>query len=122
MITFDETTKIIKLDTPDSSYVMGIADNNYLGHVYYGKKLNDTNLSYLMRTEENPFVPSENLREKVTFFDSFPMEYPCGGLGDYRESALVVSCNGQEGAELSYVSHEIFSGKKDFMKCIYCLC
>ncbi len=113
MITFDETTKIIKLDTPDSSYVMGIADNNYLGHVYYGKKLNDTNLSYLMRTEENPFVPSENLREKVTFFDSFPMEYPCGGLGDYRESALVVSCNGQEGAELSYVSHEIFSGKKE---------
>ena len=41
------------------------------------------------------------------------MEYPCGGLGDYRESALVVSCNGQEGAELSYVSHEIFSGKKE---------
>lgn len=113
MITFDEKAKIIKLDTPKSSYVMGIADNNYLGHVYYGKKLNDTNLSYLMRTEENPFVPSENLREKVTFFDSFPMEYPCGGLGDYRESALVVSCGGQEGGELSYVSHEIFSGKKE---------
>ena len=57
MITFDETTKIIKLDTPDSSYVMGIADNNYLGHVYYGKKLNDTNLSYLMRTEETGRAP-----------------------------------------------------------------
>ncbi len=112
MITFDEKTKIFKLDTPNTSYVMGIADNRYLGHVYYGKKLNDTNLGYLMRTKEAPFVPSENLREKVSFFDSFPMEMPCGGVGDFRESALLVSCKGQEAAELFYVSHEIFHGKK----------
>jgi len=112
MITFDEKTKIFKLDTPNTSYVMGIADNRYLGHVYYGKKLNDTNLGYLMRTKEAPFVPSDNLREKVSFFDSFPMEMPCGGVGDFRESALSVSSKGQEAAELFYVSHEIFHGKK----------
>ena len=39
-ITYFEKERIFKLDTPGSSYVIGIVDKeNFVGHVYYGKKL-----------------------------------------------------------------------------------
>ena len=41
------------------------------------------------------------------------MEYPVGGIGDYRESCLDVrNAKGQMGCELLYRSHEIYRGKK----------
>lgn len=59
-ITYFEKERIFKLDTPGSSYVIGIVDKeNFVGHVYYGKKLRDANIAYLLRTGEGPFVPSE---------------------------------------------------------------
>ena len=43
-ITYFEKERIFKLDTPASSYVIGIVDKeNFVGHVYYGKKLRDAN-------------------------------------------------------------------------------
>ena len=69
-ITYFEKERIFKLDTPNSSYVIGIVDKeNFVGHVYYGKKLRDANIAYLLRTGEGPFVPSENNRERVSFYD-----------------------------------------------------
>lgn len=38
MITFDAQKRIFKLDTPNSSYVIGIFDENYLLNLYYGEK------------------------------------------------------------------------------------
>lgn len=112
MICFEEKNKVIKLDTPATSYIMGIADN-YLGHIYYGKKIDATDLTYLLRTEENPGVPSTNNREKVSFLDSFPMEYSFGGTGDFRESCINIRTeDGQVGLDLTYESHNIYSGKK----------
>lgn len=113
MIQFDEKREVFKLDTPSTSYIMGIADGKYLGHIYYGKKLKDTNLSYLLRTEEGPFTPSKNPGEKASFFDTFASEYPCGGIGDFRESCIDIKTEGgQEGLELVYESYEIIEGKK----------
>ena len=84
-VVYHEKERIFKLDTPNTSYIIGIVDKeNFVGHVYYGKKLKDHNVGYLMGTEEAPFVPSKNNRDRVSFLDSFPMEYPCSGLGDYR--------------------------------------
>ncbi len=118
MIVFNEKTKIFKLDTKATSYVMGLADGKYLGHIYYGKKLgaqgqDATDLSYLMRIEESPFVPSQNMRDKASFLDNFQMEYPFGGTGDFRESCInVISADGQEGLELVYAGHRIYQGKE----------
>ncbi len=113
MITYNKETKIFKLDTKTTSYVIGIADGKYLGHVYYGKKLHSTDLFYLLRTEEYPFVPSKLEREKLSFLDSFPMEYPFGGTGDFRESCIDIrSAQGQHGLELVYAGHNIYKGKE----------
>ena len=112
-ITYFEKERIFKLDTPASSYVIGIVDKeNFVGHVYYGKKLRDANIAYLLRTGEGPFVPSENNRERVSFYDTFPMEYAGNGLGDYRRSSISVrTAGGHTAVSLFYVSHKVYAGK-----------
>lgn len=114
-IIFYEEEKIFKLDTPESSYVIGIVDDEqFLGHVYYGAQLKDHQLGYLMRTGENPFIPAANNRDRVSFLDCFPMEYPAHGLGDYRESCIEVqTLSGHTGTSLSYISHHIYQGKPE---------
>lgn len=113
MITYNEKERVFKLDTPNTTYMIGIVDEeNFVGHIYYGRRLKASDASYLMRTGEPPFVPSQNDRERNSFYDCFPFEYPTGGVGDYRESCLGIrTAGGHVGSMLSYVSHEIFAGK-----------
>ncbi|RKI41660.1 alpha-galactosidase [bacterium D16-51] len=111
-IYFDKEKKIFKLDTENTSYLIGLTEEGYVGHIYYGKKLSGTGGRYLLRTEENPFTPSVLKREKNAFLDTFPMEFPAGGIGDYRESCLdVMNAMGQTGCEFFYRSYEIMEGK-----------
>ena len=90
-VTYFEKERIFKLDTPNTSYLLGIVDEeNFIGHIYYGKRLQGHDIAYRMRTQEAPFVPSRNNRERCSFYDCFPFEYPTAGLGDYRESCLSI--------------------------------
>ena len=112
-VQFNEDKKIFRLDTEKSTYLMGLTPEGYLGHIYYGDRLYRDAENYMLRMEEPPYTPSVNKREKSSFLDSFPMEYPTGGIGDYRESCLNVRKEaGQMGCEIHYVSHEIYNGKK----------
>ena len=115
MITYNEKQRVFQLDTPNTTYMIGIVDEeNFIGHIYYGRKLKNADASYLMRTDEPPFVPSRNNRERCSFYDCFPFEYPTAGLGDYREGCIGVrTAAGHAGAMLSYVSHEIMAGKPE---------
>ena len=92
---------------------MGVVDEEqFLGHVYYGERLNDYHLAHELRIQEGPFVPSRNNRDRGSFLDSFPMEYPAHGLGDYREDAISIeTLSGNTGLSLNYVSHRILKGK-----------
>ncbi len=111
-ICYDETQRIFKLDTNNTTYMIGITPDGYVGHLYYGKKLRHPCGSYCMRTNEVPFTPAVLKREKAGFLDVFPMEYPTGGVGDYRRSCLDVrNVQGQNGVELSYADHTITKGK-----------
>ncbi|MCR4587493.1 MAG: alpha-galactosidase [Lachnospiraceae bacterium] len=112
MITFEEGKQIFKLDTQNTTYMMGLVDDVFLGHIYYGKKLRSAGGSYRFRTDEYPMSPRYLLREKLGFFGGFPFEYPTGGVGDYSESCLDITNEvGQNGCELHYVSHHIEKGK-----------
>lgn len=113
-IKFFEDDKIFKLDAKDTSYIIAIVDEEqFIGHVYYGKKIIDENVNYLLRLEESPYVPSKNNRDRVSFYDSFPMEYSTHGIGDFRETALAIKDqNGNTACKLKYCSHKIYEGKK----------
>lgn len=113
MIFFDEKKQIWKLDTPNTSYILGVVDGKYLAHLYYGAKVADTDLSYLLRLSEGSGVPSKNPAESVGFMDGLPFEYPVSGRGDFRESCISVrNAAGQEGLELCYVDCEIVQEKE----------
>ena len=111
---FDEC-KAFKLDAKNTSSIIAIIDDEqFLGHVYFGKKIIDENVNYLLRTEEPPFVPSKNNRDRVSFYDSFPMEYSTHGIGDFRQTALSVrDINGNTACKLQYLSHKIYMGKNE---------
>ena len=70
----EDVRKLFKLDTRCTSYVMGVVDEEqFLGHVYYGERLNDYHLAHELRIQEGPFVPSRNNRDRGSFLDSFPL-------------------------------------------------
>ena len=114
-IFFDGQTRSFKLDTKASSYVISVVDDEgFVGHAYYGDKISDTDVRYLLRTDENPFVPSKNNRERGSFFDAFPTEYPGNNVGDYREGAIAVRCEDNSRAvSLMYTGHRIYEGKPE---------
>ena len=114
-IRFIEKDKVFKLDSKDISYIIAIVDEEqFVGHVYFGKKILDENVNYLLRIDEPPYVPSKNNRDRVSFYDSFPMEYSTHGIGDFRESCLQVrDSKGHTACKLQYISHEYLKGKKN---------
>lgn len=111
-IRYYEGQKIFKLDTENTTYMIGLTPEGYVGHVYYGAYMKGADAAYLLRTGEHPYTPSKLPREKSSFLDFFPAEYPTGGIGDYRESCLDVRGEaGSRGCEILYDSHNIRKGK-----------
>jgi len=111
-IRYLEEKKIFQLDTKQTTYLIGLSKEGYVGHIYYGKRLKGEGNNYLLRMEEMPFTPSVQEREKGGFQDFFPFEYSTGGLCDYRESCLNVRCeSGSIGCELFFQSYQIIQGK-----------
>ncbi len=112
-ITFDAEKRIFKLDTPGTSYIMGVEDPfGYLLHYYYGKRLHGGDVAYLSRTWEPPYTPERNNRDKLSFLDCAPFEYPTGGIGDFREHCLEIrTAGGHNAVEAGYRRHTIINGK-----------
>ncbi|MBR4096468.1 MAG: alpha-galactosidase [Oscillospiraceae bacterium] len=111
-ISYAEDIVLFKLDAKDTSYVFGATDDGYLIHAYYGKKIEDEDLTYLLRLTENPWTLKTNARDKGTFMDAHAFEYPCHGTGDYREPCLMVMDDeGMTTTDLRYVSHKVYKGK-----------
>ncbi len=106
---------LFKLDTPNSSYVIGIIDDEgFVTHVYYGDSIGDYHLEEIPRIDEMPFLPSNNNRDRCSFLDSCPMEYPTHGLGDFRQDCFKIeTVNGNAGVSLTYKDYRIEKGKPD---------
>ncbi|MCD7828155.1 MAG: alpha-galactosidase [Clostridiales bacterium] len=124
MIAFDEKQRIFKIDTRQSSYIIGIYRENYLLNLYYGAKIPDTNLwQRAKRSKSASFSPSNpNFDNEDFSTDVAPMEYSCNGSGDFGVSAFSVrNSDGNSVTDLRYVSHKIYKGKPDLgaMPCTY---
>ena len=104
---------IFKLDTPNTTYMFQTVDSDgFLLHIYYGRRLRLTDIDDLSRIYQHPFLPSENERERASFMDCAPFEYPGHGLGDYRDDAFaVLNENGHSVTSFSYSNHRIYKGK-----------
>ncbi len=112
-ITYDEKHRVFKLDTPNSSYIMQVVGKeNFVAHVYYGSRVEDTDLGYLLNLGNPPDAVARTDRERSSFMDKFMHEFPGNQVGDYRDSALeIVDGNGHSAVQMLYRGHRIYRGK-----------
>jgi alpha-galactosidase len=118
MITYNDKTRSFLLTTPKTAYALHIAESGHLLHLYYGTRLPDNTdfAEYIdnLRLDGKPFVPSTHASTAPNSFDIAPQEFPVHGRGDFREPCLhVTDGKGMSCCELTYVSHEIYSGKHE---------
>lgn len=113
-IIYHAENRSFQIDTEHTSYVIGITDSEqFVGHAYYGKKIGKDDVTYLLRTGEHPYTPDTNERDRLSFMDCYPMEYPAGGIGDFRESAIVVrDSRGYRALKLCLKDFSVYAGKR----------
>jgi len=112
-IKYNDKMGVFKLDTPSSSYMLKVADKDgFVLHLYYGRKLSSFETDDLARIGQPPFLPSLNERERASFMDCAPFEFPTHGLGDYREDAFrVLNKNGNTATSFQFKDYRIYNGK-----------
>ena len=117
MISFDSKNKTFKLDTPNTSYVIGVVDFDQLVNLYYGDKIADTEgleaRSFRPRCASFSPLTSEYNTDAHDFSpDCAPMEYGCNGCGDFRTSALSIrNADGNTATDMRYEGYRIYAGK-----------
>lgn len=107
-----EEKKIFSIHTPNTTYMMGVAGGAYLGHIYYGRRVEDMDAAYLLRQGTGEEAAHSRQKDKVGWLDSFCFEYPVWGTGDFRDPCLRVRDEGGfRACELHYEGYEILEGK-----------
>ena len=115
-ILYNEANKTITIHTANTSYQMRISPFGFLQHTYYGKRISDEDMSYLILYYDRACSgnPDEVFPSRKISLDTMPQEYPGYGVGDFRIRPLAVrNADGSRGADFRYVSHEIVKGKYD---------
>ena len=111
MIRFDEANKVFYLETKNTTYAIGIWNNEKLFHLYWGKRLVNplgevTLENYLSRTHV-----AKDIGGKYTS-DVLPFEYSTYGTADMRiPSAEFTFADGSRISKLTYKSYKIENGK-----------
>ncbi len=114
MITIDLNSRIIKLDTGNTSYVMMVDKGNYPAHLYYGSRIdgleefadlyqNHEGASFAASREDLPLQLSRTITMQ---------EYTTNAIDDYRISSVAVrTLDGCTCTDPRFVSARKFAGK-----------
>ena len=115
MITFNNNE--FRLETDNTSYVMGVYMNKYLTHLYWGKKLNtDADTGYIIETmvSDRPgLIHKEIDTEKKLYLSDVPLEFSTVMGGIYRVPTFhALYADKSSISDFTYESYKIFDGKK----------
>ena len=111
-VPFTEEMILFTLNAKNTTYALAALSDGHLAHAYYGKHIEDDDISYLLRLGEAPYTATVNIRDKGTVMDTQLFEYPCHGIGDYREPCfMIMDEDGMSSCDLKYKSHKIYKGK-----------
>jgi len=107
-ITFIEETKTFYLENENLTYAFKL-NENYLEHLYFGKKIGRDDISYTLTGGTNALFNSPP--EGMSYEFKAP-EISFYGTGDYREPTVhVINKNGDRLSELLFDSYEILAEK-----------
>ena len=78
--------KVFTLQTENSTYQMKVTEHGHLLHLYYGSKIADEDVSYIipqvMRSHESN--PPEVGEDRIYSLAAYPQEFSTNDVGDYR--------------------------------------
>ena len=83
-------TKTFILETKNSSYLMAVSRYGNLLHMYYGDRIPDTDLDYLLTFHDRGFSPNPNEagNDRTFSLDFLPQEFSTSRGGDYRSPSV----------------------------------
>jgi alpha-galactosidase len=113
-VFFDRDNGIFTIHTNCSTYQFMIGPYGFLLHLYYGKRIDNQNMDYLIHSRDRGFSgnPYDAGGDRTFSLDTLPLEYPGAETGDYRMSAAgVTNANGSAVLDPRYKSYAITSGK-----------
>ncbi len=113
-IRYSAEQKTFLLETRHTSYVMKVSGCGDLLHLYYGDRIPDENLDYLICQMDRGFSPNpdEAGNDRTYSRDFLPQEFSTNGVGDYRTSSIqVVNSDGSQMFAGSFDGYEIQDGK-----------
>ncbi len=101
------------LQTPGSTYALGVTTEGHLQHWHWGATIAPTRLDELRPRLYRAFAPNvAGIDDATLSFDTLPAEYPFAGTGDFRVPAIEVEhADGTRVLRLRYHAHRIFAGK-----------
>lgn len=100
--------------TRNSTYQMKVGKYNILQHVYYGKRIDNCELDYLIKSYDRGFSGNlyDSKDDRPYSLDTLPQEYTSYGSSDYRISSIaLVGDKGERKADFRYVSYQILEDK-----------
>ena len=113
-IQYDQKERVFMLQTPKTSYVLGVYEGKYLLHLYYGKRIERyTAMQHRLPTDGGSGFSATDVEESRYSTNVLPMEFPCYGSADYRSPAFHAEYeDGSAVTKLLYQGYHIESGKK----------
>ncbi len=112
-IIVNEKELFFTLRTANSEYQMKADKFGVLKHIWYGE-ITGRDMDYLLHRPDVGFSGSiyEADNRRAYSLDTMPLEYPCGGVGDFRVPAICVThSDGSTALDLRFKEYCIKSGK-----------
>ena len=114
MIVLDPQNNVFTLHTKHTTYQMKADQYRVLLHSYYGPRVRDGDLSYLIQYADRGASPNPNEagHRRDYSLDTLPQEYSTCGVGDYRLPSIEFEPeDGSRLADLRYVNCQLVPGK-----------
>ena len=111
-IIYNIENKTFYLNNEKCTYAFHIGDGGYLHHLHFGRKIAEEDIRYLSQDLKTEFAPAYDPEQQYTSLDTMPQEYPIYGMGDFRETAVLIRTSfGSRITNFKYQSHKILVEK-----------
>lgn len=111
MICFNEKEQSFLLSGKNYSYAMYVNRAGFLQQAYYGTKIKENDVAFLIEAIGKNAEPNPNNRNMDFATGSMPSECGCFGRGDFRPATVIVRReDGAAMSRLKYAGHRIVRG------------
>lgn len=112
-VTVNEKSRLFIIETDNSEYQLMADEYGVLRHLWYGERVG-MSMEYLCEYPDVGF--SGNIYDagnnRTYSIDTLPLEYACGGVGDYRITGIsAVHSDGSNAIDLRYSGYKLCDGK-----------